>query len=557
MTKTIPSTDCPIPPEYLEELEQRLGRSLAGWEEKRPRWVSPAPELEGAWFDVEAVVRVVNALRRMPHTKGRWARAAFEPETWQVVWLIGPVFGWKDADGFRIAREVFDEIPRKNGKSTLASRLALVLAAADGEMGAEVFAAATSTDQAKVVYNEAKVVAERSSALRRRCEPLANVIRFPRTGSVFRVLSKEGDAAHGLNVSGAVIDEIHLHKSRGLIDAIASGTGARTQPLIVYITTAGDDDETTIYAEKHNYAVKIGEGKVVDPTVWVCIWAADKEQDPFLEETWSAANPNFPISPTRAYLEKEFKKARETPTLLPTLLRLHLNIRNGIEGQAWSAAEAWELGAGMIPAEKLERRRAYGGIVAASATDLAAIAWTFENPEGEGVWTIWRHFLPEDRLPDLDRRTNGAAGVWAKQGLLSITPGDVIDLGAIVDQVKTDCRHFDVPEIAYVADNAIGVVQPLIEADVVDEFVVIHNNTPGSALVDWEALLRSSRYNHGGNPIIAWQVSHLLVRETAGGTWRIDRKGSPENVYGLVAGEISLRRYLVNQGDEGYATIHV
>ncbi|MEX2421148.1 MAG: terminase large subunit, partial [Actinomycetota bacterium] len=385
--KKTPSIDPPIPLEAIAQLEELLDRSLGGWETKEPRWHSPSPDtlVDDAWFDVVAVVKVVRALRRMPHTKGRqWARTPFEPATWQLVWLIAPVFGWKHADGTRIIREVWDEIPRKNGKSTISARLGLVLAAADGEWGGEVYAAATSMAQAKVVLDQAREVALRSPSLKRKCEPLAEVIRFPRTGSIFRALSRMADAAHGLNVSGAVVDEVHLHKNRGLIVAIETGTGAREQPLIIFITTAGDDDDTTIYAEKHNYAVRIGDGHVKDPTVWAVIWAAGEDDDYLAEETWAKANPNYPTSPTPAFLQKEFSQLVEKPQKLGELLRLHLNIRHGIAEGIWPGAEAWADHPGIVELEELEGREAWGGLVGALATELAALCWPFENPDGDG-----------------------------------------------------------------------------------------------------------------------------------------------------------------------------
>jgi phage terminase large subunit-like protein len=547
-----PGAACPIPLWAIAKLEEELGRSLEGWEAKEPLYHSPSPEasVADAWFDIAAVVHVVKALRRMPHTKGEWARTPFEPATWQIVWLLAPVFGWKYADGLRIVREIWDEIGRKNGKSAIGSRVGLVLAAADGEYGGEVYSAATSTEQAKQVFNESRMVAERSAALKRRADILTAVIRFPRTGSIFRVLSRIADAAHGLNVHGAVVDEVHLHKSKDLIEAIETGTGARRQPLILYITTAGDDDETTIYAEKHRDAIAIARGEVIDPSVWVVIWAAEKTDDPFDPVTWAKANPNYPISPSHAYLEKKAQKAQRTPTFLPTFLRLHLNIRTAFAGERWSGSDSWGTigNAGMVPEEKLKGRKCWGGLVAATATDMTAVAWIFGNPEGKpGVWALWRYFLPRDQLFELDRRTNGIATVWASEGKLTLTEGNQIDVDAHVAQIRADCAIFDVRELAYDSGGAIGIVQPLMAAKLTT-FIPMHANTPGSSLIDWERMVRAGEFNHGGNPITAWEISHLVVRETGGATWRIDRKGSPENVYGAVAAEIALRRYLVGAG---------
>lgn len=542
-----PTIEPPIPAWAIVELEEKLGRSLEGWEQKEPRYHSPAPVVEGGWFDVAAVVHVVDALRRMPHTKGRWARAPFEPETWQIMWIIAPVFGWKHADGTRIARELWDELARKGGKSSLISRLLLVLATADGEMGGEVYALATSTDQARQVFGEGATIARRAPLLRRRSNILTSVIRFPRTGGIFRVLSRVAETAHGLNVSGAGIDEVWAHKSRDLIDAIETGTAARAQPLILFITTAGSDDETTIYAEKHNDAVAIAKGETVDPSVWVVIWCAEKTDDPFLEATWAKANPNYPISPTHEYLTKKAEKAKRTPTFLPTFLRLHLNIRSDAIGEVWPGADHWPLGAGIVVEDKLKGRKAWGGLVAASATDLSAIAWCFPNPEGEGVWALWRYFLPEESLPSLDERTGGHASQWVKSKKLVLTEGNVIDIQAHVEQILADCRAFDAREFAYDPNGAIGIVQPLIERKAVT-VVPVYATTPGAVMIDWERLVASKQFNHGGNPVTAWSIRKVVVTDTGAGVWKIARKASRDNVAGPAAAELALRRLLVGKG---------
>src|SRR4051812_1861742 len=184
---------------------------------------TPVPSnVSGAWFDQKAVDRVVAALKGLRHTKGRWSGRALELDPWQLEHIVSPVFGWKHPDGSRIIRTVWIEVPRKNGKSTLSSGLAIVLLVADGELGAEVYAAAASRDQARIVHEAAKNMITKAPRLRGKLKLLKDVITVPRTGGVFRALSKAADIAHGLNVSGAVVDEVHIHKSRDLIDALES-----------------------------------------------------------------------------------------------------------------------------------------------------------------------------------------------------------------------------------------------------------------------------------------------------------------------------------------------
>lgn len=537
----------PIPLEAIAELEEKLGRSLEGWDRCPPRFVSPVPDVPGAWFDVDEVARVVRVLRKLKHTKDRWGGSPFEPEPWQIVWVLAPVFGWKDTEGVRLISELWLEIPRKNGKSSLASRVGVVLLTADRVMGAEVYAAATSETQARQVFDEAKLVVQKAPALRGKVEVLASLIRVPRTAGLFRVLSKIADAAHGLNVSAAVIDEVHLHKRKDLIEAIDTGTGARRQPLIIYITTAGDDDETTVYAEKHGYAVKIAEGKVTDPTVWVVIFAADpKHADLLSRDAFAQANPNFPISPTEAYFEKKSKRAREVPTFLPTYKRLHLNIRGTTSEMAWDGAEAWSKGLQLVTPGKAKAKPVWVGLVASSASDLTAIATVTRNPEGDGWWCWWNWFCPEDSLAYLDRRTEGLASVWDSEKRITRTDGNVIDVAAHTEAIRHLVKTYDVREVAFDPNGAVGIVSPLVD-ELDDRLVPIYPTNPASALLDWERLLKADEFAHGGDPIATWQVSHLRVKESATKVTKIDRKTSTENVLGIAAAELAIRRALLAQ----------
>lgn len=544
----------PIPRPAIAQLEKLLGRSLEGWDVCPPRHSSPSPGLgvEGAWFDVEEAARTVRQLRDMPHTAGRrWAGHPFEADPWQVVWIIAPVFGWKGPDGTRIVREVWDEIPRKNGKTTLSARLGIKLLAGDGELGAEVYAAAGSRDQAGFMLKPAKDVATRSPRLRRRLQVLTSLIRHPSSGSFFRVLSKAGDLAHGANVHGGLIDEIHVHKDRGLIDAIESGTGARDQPLIIYTTTADEGDDNTIYGELHKRALGLATGDLVDPSTYVVIWCADRDADPFDEATIRAANPGYPNAPTADFIARKILKAQQTPSYLPTFKRLYLNIRAAEVGRRpeWD----WADSAGMVDEAKLKGRPCWGGLVTRSAQDLTALCWTFRSPDKDDEWwAVWRHFLPEDRFRSLLERTNQGAEVWRNEGRLILTEGNVIDVGRHLAQIREDAKRFDVRQLAYDPNGAIGIVSHLAEADEM-KTIPIYANTPSTAMADWEGLVRARKYVHGMNPVMAWQMqSNLMLKETTGGVTKIDPKASHDVVPGVVAAEMALRRALLDvEGEPG------
>ena len=266
----------------------------------------PGETCPGARFDPERVDKVLFAFSLLRHTKGKWAGTPLKPDPWQVAYILAPVFGWvrfdEDADRWvRVIRELYVDIPRKNGKSTTLGGIAIYMTAADGESGAEVIAAATTTAQAGFVFAPIKAMCDKAPALKGHLKAYAGRIVHKASASYFQAISSVADAQHGANIHCAVIDELHVHKSAEMVETLETGTGSRDQPLIATITTADDGRPGTIYARKRRRIEQLALRVLSDSTTYGVIWAADKADDPFVEETWRKANPGFGISPTRSY----------------------------------------------------------------------------------------------------------------------------------------------------------------------------------------------------------------------------------------------------------------
>ncbi|WP_435239567.1 terminase large subunit [Streptomyces sp. YPW6] len=511
--------ELPVPRAALRELgmsDEEIAEALAS----KPLVVANQAHLKpGAWFDVPAARRAKNAIESFKHTKGRWGGNALLLAPWQLVWVIAPVFGWLYDDEeagrpVRVIRTAWVEVPRKNGKSTISSGAALTLLLADREVGAEVYAAAGSLDQAKRVFDDAKRMAQTSRAVRGRVDARAAALLTPRTGGVLRALSKIAETAHGLNVSGGVIDEVHVHKKRDLVDAIETGTGARDQPLIIFITTADEGEEGTIYDEKHTYTVRVAELVVEDPSHFGVIWAAEEKDDPFAEATWRKANPGLGVSPTLAYLRKEAAKAQTTPSYFPTFCRLHLNRRMRSKVR-WLPMPLWDANEG-TPSEprRLRFQPAWGGLDLSAVSDLSA--WVLvarSRQRGKELEIIPRFWLPEDRCDELAHQLQVPLREWVDAGLLTLTEGDAIDYAAIEEQILADSRTYRIQRVSYDRMFAGGSLQRIEANPRIGEVVPVLQTYlgMGPAAKETERLLRERVFVHDGNKVLRWNASCVEV----------------------------------------------
>lgn len=527
------------------------------WPSCVPKVKTPEPRgLRGARFDPERVDRVVfDAFPTLQHTQGRWAGKPLRPDPWQVAYILAPVYGWvhRDSAGewVRVIRTEYVDVSRKNGKTTLAGGQALYLMGADGERGAQVYAAAVAKDQARFCFDPIKALAEQSPALKSRLKVTqSRVNKRSDPSSYFTVISSLADLIHGANVHAAVIDELHKHKTRELVDALETGTGARSQPLIVIITTADDGRIGTIYAEKRAYCEQLARRVFKDPTFYGVIWAADEGDDPFAETTWIKANPGYGISPTKEFLEAEAAKAKNSPANLAKFQRLHLGIRTK-QRSKYIELGVWDRNASIVTAEDLKGRACYGGLDLASTSDLCALAWDFPDGEG-GHDALWRLWMPESALEPLDRRTAGAASVWVREGFLTLTPGEVVDYDFIRAAINTDRESFSVKEIGFDPWNSTQLVTDLGNdgaemVQVRQGFATLASPTKELLRLLLEGTAKKPRYRHGGNPAVRWQIDNFAVAMDAAGNVKPDRAAvaaAGAKMDAVVAGIMALDRAL-------------
>jgi phage terminase large subunit-like protein len=504
-----------------------------------PKWKTPEPGelLKTARFDPARVDKVLKAFSLLRHTKGQWAGRPLNPDPWQVAYVIAPVFGWirKNRAGtwVRVISDLYVDVPRKNGKSTLCGGLGIYLTCADGEGGAEVIAAATTKEQAGYVFGPIKQLCEHSPALKPHVKSLATKIVHKASKSVFSVVASVAESLHGGNLHGAVIDELHIHKSPDLVEAIETGTGSREQPLVAIITTADDGRPNTIYARKRKRIEELARRVIRHASTYGVIWGADESDDPFTVATMRKANPGFGISPTQEYLEKKASEARQDPAALGTYLRLHLGIRTK-QATRYITLTDWDAAAGLVDEAALAGRDCHGGLDLSNVEDISALAWLFPSPDGS-YDALWRFWLPEDQLETLNRRTAGAAEVWVREGWLKLTPGNVIDNTAITHQIDLDAATFHVLTVGYDRWGATDVVRVLGDGGLTCVPISQGVASLNDPLKNLLRLTKSQAFRSGGNPVMRWMIDNLAITSDSSGNVKPDKANSGDKIDGISA----------------------
>lgn len=497
-------------------------------------------------FDRERAAHVCRFVELLPHIKGRWAREKrrIELEPWQL-FILTTVFGWIDAAGQRRFRVTYNEIPRKNAKSTMSSGVGLYLVMADGEEGAEVYSAATTRDQAKIVWQDARQMVVRSAGMRQRfgVDASAHSIYVEDSASAFKALSRDhGGNLDGLNIHAGIIDELHAHKTREVFDVIDTGTGSREQSLIWLITTAGFNRAGICY-EKRSYTIKVLNGTVDDPTWFGIIYTVD-ESDLADEErlfsdpsVWQKANPNWGVSVMPADIARKAKQALETPSARNNFLTKHLNVWVNAD-TAWMDMIVWERCADPdLQIEDFLGEPCHVAADLASKIDIASAAFVFER-EGH-YYAFTRNYLNEDAA---EEGRNSQYSGWARTGNLVLTPGSVTDYEVIEDDIRQAATDYRITELALDPWQAEHMRQRLAEDGLQTiEFrqTVANMSEPMKQL---QALVLQGRFHHNGDPVLTWMMSnvvaHLDVKDNI-----YPRKEFPQNkIDGVVALIMALGR---------------
>lgn len=522
----------------------------------------------GLYFDEDAARYALDFFDYCKHSKGEWAGKTLELEPWQQ-FQIWNIFGWKkEKDNCRRFNTVYDEEPRKNGKSTKMAAIGLYMFIADGEAGAEVYVAATKRDQALIIFDESVRMVKKSPQLNKLVKNVKNNMSIISTASKFEPLGADKDTLDGLNMHCGIIDELHAHKTRGVWDVLDTATGSRQQALIAAITTAGYD-KTSICWEQHEYAEKVLQGIIQDDTFFCMIFTIDDEDikagNYFDEEVWRKANPNYGISVKPDDFKKVANKAKELPSQLNTFLRLKLNVWTQAESR-WFAMEKWDACAGEVKEEELIGKPCFTALDLSSTDDITAMGHIFpfeldkeieleiemidENGELEKYIIktkykykiLTRFFLPEAAINARVKKARVPYDVWGRDGYIIKTPGNVLDYAYVLKQFDDDAQKFNIREVAYDRWGAIKIIPEMSSRGmtVVPFGQGFKDMSPASK--EFERLLLSRTLEHGNNPVLNWMASNVVVEQDSAGNIKPSKLKSSEKIDGMITTVMGIGR---------------
>lgn len=515
-------------------------------------------------FNESEAARVCRFAQLMPHIKGEWALIAedgskptIKLEPWQV-FILASLFGWVHREtGMRRFRTAYIEVPRKNAKSTLAAIIVLYMAFLDGEPGAGVYTAATTREQARIVFDDSRAMALAVPELQRRFGVMVerHQILQPSTNSVLKPITREQSANEGWSVHCGCLDELHAHKSADIYEVLDQGRGARRNSLLFAITTAGSDLGSICF-EIRSMVVGILEGLLLSPEldrVFGVIYTIDDGDDPHDPTVWQKANPNLGVS----VYEDEFANAHAQAVASPARWNEFLTKRLNVwvrAGSPWFSSEAFrtrckdeglarratrrravivagrEPRADDIPAY-FNGRRCYVGLDFATRRDLAALVAAFPGPiaeDGRRVYHVFGHYyLPESALAE--SRTAAYSG-WARAGWITITPGETTDFEFIKRDLLAWRDRFEIVEAPYDPREARQFATQMVnEHGLLMVEMTQSYTTYNEPMKLCDSLIVEGLMHHNGDPVMAYAFGNVTARRGALGDVMPD-KDSPQAI---------------------------
>lgn len=552
--------ELPDPDNQLETLEQFIDQQKALADEKpKPKWgkrelafvrtrADQKAKDDGCYVDVrfgEAVVHFFKTYLR--HSKGEFAGKPFLLEPWQRDDVVMPLFSWRRLDRTRRFRKAGVWIPKKNGKSAMASGFGLYGLLADGEAGAEIYCVAVDREQAGIVFNEAVRMKNASPGLSGRLRDLTTTKRiiYEAENAFLGALSGETASHEGLNAHMIICDELHAWPNRSLWDVLVYAGAARRQPLMISLSTAGYDVHT-IGFEEYQHARAVLDGETDDTNFFAYVAEAHRDADWHDENVWHTSNPNWGVTIKADTFKSDHDEAARSLTKQNVFRRYRLN--QWVEqAERWIDVNQWDACADDFELADMEGRECYAGLDLSMTTDTTSLCLTFPPlVKGEATKTLSWFWLPDENLKDREMRDRCPYWEWGQKGLITLIPGGAVDPKYIRSAINDLGKVVTILEVAY---DPWGAAQLANELSGEDGFTMVEvrqgyqsMSEPSKSL---ERMVINKSLTHNGHPILRTHVRNTAVRMDSNANLMPCKKKSTQRIDGTVALIISLSRALL------------
>lgn len=520
----------------------------------------------GLVWDLEAANRAMRFFTKVLKLNGGdFEGVPFQLLPWQQ-FVVGSLFGWKGADGYRRFRVAYVETAKGSGKSPLAAGIGMAGLVADGESRAEIYAAATKKDQAMILFRDAVAMYDQSPELSKRLtksgtgEKAWN-LAYLTTGSFFRPISSD-DGQSGPRPHIALVDEYHEHKTATVLDMMRAGTKSRRQALIFIITNAGSGRNTPCWSQ-HEYGVKVASGEMMNDAFFPYICALDEKDDPFeSEDCWPKANPSLQDAdlPGYKYIREQVTEARGMPSKEAGIRRLNFCQWTDAESP-WISYEVWKGAEQQYDIEELRGRRAVAGLDLSSTTDLTGMVFLVEPIKDGEPWRL----VPFAWLPDVDLQRKADTDrvpyvQWKAEGYLETTPGRAISKRIILQKLSAMCEFFDVIACAYDRWR----IEDLISM-AADDGITLPQMIPfgqgykdmSPAVEEFERMLLNNEIAHPGHKVLTMCAGNAVTDQDGAGNRKLDKEKATGRIDLMIASIMAvgiLQKVVEEEGDDGFYT---
>lgn len=490
-------------------------------------------------FDEAKAQRFLDWTMLFKHRKGVLQGQKIVPHDIQV-FCFSNVYGWVHKDtGYRRFKKMYWQVGRKNAKSQSLALVGTYEAMALGESAAEVYCAATKTDQAKIIWEEAEWLINNCEQLKNKYKVSYGRIHHKKSGSIMRPLSKEDrKSGDGYNPQCAIIDEYHAHDTSEMYDVMDSGMGARAQPLIAIITTAGFDLAKPCYRVEYEYISQVldPENPVTNEEYFVMVNELDKDDDVKDESTWAKANPIIcSYDEGLNYLRGQMQVALEVPEKMRNFLTKNMNIWINAKENGYMHLVKWnDCGVDAFP--DLAGHQCYVGVDLSSKIDLTSIAFEFRLSDGK--YAVLSHsFMPEDTLFEKMRTDKIPYDVWVKEGWITLTEGAVVDYRYVEDYVVQEAKKhgWRIQEVCYDPYNATQFSQNMESHGYTQVEIRQGVKTLSEPTKNFREEVYSGNITHDNNPVLTWAVGNAVTRQDHNENIQLDKDKSSQRIDPIAA----------------------